>query len=128
MPVSSDVIGLGRITAGRSDISVWVRRAVSAVAWSRSHLICHWLQASSLPNTGSLVVPNPRRGMTMVPWLIAGLLDGSGEDIHDVASVVALRVLNPGFGVFGRGARRLLADPLAGLVDRGAVCRPSPQT
>jgi len=31
MPVPSDAIGLGRITAGQRDISVWLRRAPSAM-------------------------------------------------------------------------------------------------
>ena len=46
MPVSSDGIGLSLITAGHRDLGVWVRRAVSAVAWSRCHLLCHWLQTT----------------------------------------------------------------------------------
>ncbi len=62
LAVSSDGIALGRITAGQTDIGVWVRRAVSAVAWGRCHLICHWLQDLSLRNTGSLVLPNPGCG------------------------------------------------------------------
>ena len=48
MPVPSDAIGLGRITADQRDVSVWVRRALSAVAWGRCHLVCHWLPAFAL--------------------------------------------------------------------------------
>jgi hypothetical protein len=43
MPVLSDVIGLGRITAAQKDIGVWVRRAASVIAWIR----CHWLGNSA---------------------------------------------------------------------------------
>ena len=32
MPLSSDDVALGRITAGPEDIGVWVRRAVPAAA------------------------------------------------------------------------------------------------
>ena len=39
MPVPSNAIELGRITAGQVDIGVWVPRAVSAVAWGRCHLV-----------------------------------------------------------------------------------------
>src|SRR6266568_3299747 len=42
MPVSSDGVALGRLTAGQIDIGVWVRRAASAFAWRRCHLLCHW--------------------------------------------------------------------------------------
>jgi hypothetical protein len=42
MPVSSDGVALGRITAGQRDSGVWARRALSAVAWRRCHLVCHW--------------------------------------------------------------------------------------
>ncbi len=42
MPVSSDDVPSGRITAGQKDIGVWVRRAPSGVAWGRCHLVCHW--------------------------------------------------------------------------------------
>jgi hypothetical protein len=57
MPVSSEGIVLGRITAGRSDIGVWVRRAASAVAWMRCHLLCHWLGVISLLDAASTPVP-----------------------------------------------------------------------
>ena len=43
LTVSSDGIALGRITAGQRNLGVWVRRAVSVVAWRRCHLDCHWL-------------------------------------------------------------------------------------
>jgi hypothetical protein len=42
MPVPSDGIAVGRITAGRNSCGVWVRRAPSATAWRRCHLVCHW--------------------------------------------------------------------------------------
>jgi hypothetical protein len=42
MPVSSNAVGLGRITAGRRSCGVCLHRAASAVAWRRCHLICHW--------------------------------------------------------------------------------------
>jgi len=48
MAILSDGILLSRITAGQNDIGVWVRRAASAVAWMRCHLLCHWLGAISL--------------------------------------------------------------------------------
>jgi hypothetical protein len=72
MPVSSDGIALGPITAGQSDISVWLRRAVSGVAWSRCHLVCHWLQISSIRNTGSLALLTKAR-MTNEPAVITGI-------------------------------------------------------
>jgi len=43
MPVASDGVALGRVSAGQEDIGVWVRRTVSAKAWSHCHLACHWL-------------------------------------------------------------------------------------
>jgi hypothetical protein len=44
MPVPSDGIASNLITAGQGNIGVWVRRAVSVAAWSRCHLVCHWLR------------------------------------------------------------------------------------
>jgi len=44
MAVSSDGVAWSRITAGRSYTHVCLRRALSAAAWDRSHLLCHWLQ------------------------------------------------------------------------------------
>jgi len=44
MPVPSDGVALGRITAGRKDWRVWVRRAPSAIAWGRCDLLRHLLQ------------------------------------------------------------------------------------
>src|SRR5271169_1760136 len=44
MPVSSDAVASSLITAVQRDLGVWVRRTVSAIAWSRCHLLCHWLQ------------------------------------------------------------------------------------
>ncbi len=46
MPDSSDGIGLGRVTAGRRDGGVWLRRAASGRAWGCCHLISHWLRSS----------------------------------------------------------------------------------
>jgi len=43
MPVPSDGVAWGRITAGRKDWRIWVRRAPSAIAWGRRHLLRHWL-------------------------------------------------------------------------------------
>src|SRR5882724_2676054 len=42
-------VGMGRASrrgkpAGRRNTCVWVCRAVSAAAWGRCHLVCHWLQ------------------------------------------------------------------------------------
>jgi hypothetical protein len=51
---SSGGIVLDRITGGQRNICVWVRRAVSAVAWSRCHLVCHWL--SECPKGQSFTV------------------------------------------------------------------------
>src|SRR6516225_6436966 len=45
MPISSDAIALGRITAGQMDTNVWVGRVVSADAWRRCHLACHWFRS-----------------------------------------------------------------------------------
>ena len=42
MPDSSVVVALGRVIAGWSDTRVAGRRATSAVAWGRCHLVCHW--------------------------------------------------------------------------------------
>src|SRR4051794_1455096 len=50
MPASPDAIGLSLITAVQRHIDVRVRRAASAVAWSRSHLVCHWLEDLLPPN------------------------------------------------------------------------------
>ena len=54
MPVSSDGVAIGLITAVQTDTGVWVRRAVSAVARSRCHLVCHWLR-DLLPSKYRLV-------------------------------------------------------------------------
>src|ERR1700688_866064 len=54
MPVSSDGVAIGLITAVQTDTGIWVRRAVSAVARSRCHLVCHWLR-DLLPSKYRLV-------------------------------------------------------------------------
>src|SRR6266851_3196777 len=56
MPVPSDAVASSPITAVQRDIGVWVRRAASAVAWSRSHLLCHWLE-DHLPSKRRLLEP-----------------------------------------------------------------------
>jgi len=48
-----------RITAVQRISGVWERRAVSAVAWSSCHLLCHWLQ-DRLPSDAQLSVLAPR--------------------------------------------------------------------
>jgi hypothetical protein len=55
MPVSSDAVASSLITAVQRDLSVWVRRAASALAWSCCHLLCHWLQdhLASMDDRGS---------------------------------------------------------------------------
>ena len=45
MPVLSDAVASSLITADERDLGVWLRRAVSVIAWRRCHLVCHWLQA-----------------------------------------------------------------------------------
>jgi len=50
MPAPSDGVGLSRIAAVQEDTGVWGRRALSVIAWSRCHLVCHWLQEP--PPTG----------------------------------------------------------------------------
>ena len=46
MPVSSYDVTSSLITVGHRDTGVWLRRAVSAVAWRCCHLVCHWLQGA----------------------------------------------------------------------------------
>ena len=70
MPISSDAIGLGRITAGQTSTSVRVGRIVSANAWRRRHLVCHCLQ-------------EPHRDME----LLAQGLDRWGEDPRSMLPV-----------------------------------------
>jgi hypothetical protein len=41
LPDPSGGVALGRVTAGRKESEVWVRRAASAVVLGRCHLICH---------------------------------------------------------------------------------------
>jgi hypothetical protein len=43
MPVPSVSVASSLIAAVQRDLSVWVRRAASGVAWRRCHLVCHWL-------------------------------------------------------------------------------------
>ena len=71
MPVSSDDVVLGRIAAGQRDIGVWLRRAPSAAARGRCHLLCHW--APGAPNR---VVRDPTQycsAVTMKAWLEGGI-------------------------------------------------------
>jgi len=82
MPVPSDAIGSGRITAGLKDCSIRVRRAVSAVAWGRCHLVCHWLRYLLPLNTGSLVMPNLEQGRTMVSRLVIPALERESVSGH----------------------------------------------
>ena len=51
---SSYAVASSLIAAVQRDIGVWLRRAVSAVAWSRCHLVCHWLR-NLLPSKYGLV-------------------------------------------------------------------------
>lgn len=51
MTVSSDDVGLDRLTAGQAVTCVCVSRTLSAIAWSRSHLIRHWLGIALLAVT-----------------------------------------------------------------------------
>ena len=60
MSASSDAVASSLITAVQRDIGVWVRRAVSAVAWRRCHLVCHWLQDPS-PFKCTIVGPGERK-------------------------------------------------------------------
>src|ERR1700755_2408818 len=68
MPVSSKVIALGLIAAVQRDTCVWVRRAMSAVAWSRCHFVCHWLQDLSLEKLGTLQRSICAHRSTHVSW------------------------------------------------------------
>jgi hypothetical protein len=43
MPVSSDGVTIGPVTAGQGLSSIWGRLARSGVAWGRWHLLCHLL-------------------------------------------------------------------------------------
>ena len=70
MPVSSDNVASGSITAGQRDTGVRVRRARSAVALGRRHLVCHCLQ-------------EPHRDME----LLAQGLDRWGEDPRSMLPV-----------------------------------------
>ena len=69
MPVPSDDVALGLITAVQRDTAVWVRRAVSAAAWSRCHLVRHWLHLPDyLPSERTIAGSGePRFGVTLVP-------------------------------------------------------------
>jgi len=67
MAVASDGVALGRLAAGQIGIVVWVRRAASAVAWQRCHLVCHWLQ-DYLPSGCRVLGPGePETWHDMVP-------------------------------------------------------------
>ena len=52
MTILSDDVALSRVTAGQRNRGVRVRRALSAVAWRRCHLVCHcsrpWLRRPRL--------------------------------------------------------------------------------
>ena len=76
MPVSSCAIGLCPITAVQRLTSVWVRRAVSAVAWRRCRLVCHWLQdhllLTSRPRTGEPETWHDMVPQSMIPMLSPG--------------------------------------------------------
>ena len=76
MPESSYGVGLGRITAAKKGIGVWVCRAESAIAWIRCRLVCHWLWELSLVYLRSVT----RR------WLSAQARRLLGDDgLHDLA-------------------------------------------
>jgi hypothetical protein len=70
MPITSDDIGLGRITAGRSDCVVWACRAPSGVAWGRCHLLRHWARDPPpriLGRSGPIRIDN--RTVALGRWL-----------------------------------------------------------
>ena len=71
MPVPSDTVASSLITAVQRDLGVWVRRAVSAVAWRRCHLLCHWPLSDAKIRAVSPAVAAPRP---------PGVLDDAGQN------------------------------------------------